>query len=85
MMSIIKKDKCDFCGREVDNCFNVKGWVRIRGLDQITIVKGIGDDTYYKRFLGKDTLLDFCCWEHFVGFVKKIRKEAEVSFLKNEI
>jgi len=79
-MSVIKKDRCDFCGKEVDNWYKEKGWTRIRGLEQITIAKGRGDDTYYKQFSGGTAFLDFCCWEHFVGFVKKIREEDEEVF-----
>ncbi len=71
-MSKIKKDKCDFCGKEVDNHCAQQGWIVIEGV----IVRYLG--TYkngcYQSIFHEKRDFDFCSFSCLQKFIMKKEK-----------
>lgn len=86
-MSEIKKDKCDFCGKETNDHYNEEGWIRLEGLLSISISRGRRDDGQairdYDSLPGEGNNLDFCDVNCLLGFLKQVGSKEERNSTEN--
>jgi len=82
-MSEIRKDKCDFCGKETQDRYIEEGWIHLEGIESISILRGRKEDGTAIIDCGNfvEEVLDFCSEKCLIGFLKQMGSKEE----RNEI
>ncbi len=81
-MSSVRRDICDYCGKETSDRYASEGWVRVKGSPpdtrfQLTISIGREESGTAHTVFFEAMVQDFCCLDCYFDYLQDKIEESE--------